>query len=148
MGLEYVHLNGILHRDIKPENIVMDKEGYLHITDFGVARIWNPENSSDTSGTPGYMAPEVLCRQNHGIAVDYYALGIITYELMLVKRPYNGKNRKDIREQILSRQVIVTPAETSWSREAIDFINLLIQRKPVNRLGLNGSQDVKNHPWF
>lgn len=45
MGLEYVHLNGILHRDIKPENIVMDKEGYLHITDFGVARIWNPENS-------------------------------------------------------------------------------------------------------
>ena len=62
MGLEYVHLNGILHRDIKPENIVMDKEGYLHITDFGVARIWNPENSSDTSGTPGYMAPEVLCR--------------------------------------------------------------------------------------
>ena len=148
MGLEYVHLNGILHRDIKPENIVMDKEGYLHITDFGVARIWNPENSQDTSGTPGYMAPEVLCRQNHGIAVDYYALGIITYELMLVKRPYNGKNRKDIREQILSRQVLVTPTETSWSHEAIDLINLLIQRKPVNRLGLNGSKDVKNHPWF
>ena len=42
----------------------------------------------------------------------------------------------------------MTPAETSWSREAIDFINLLIQRKPMNRLGLNGSQDVKNHPWF
>ena len=60
MGLEYIHSNGVLHRDIKPENIVMDETGYLRITDFGVARVWCPNNSSDTSGTPGYMAPEVM----------------------------------------------------------------------------------------
>ncbi|MFO0131659.1 MAG: protein kinase domain-containing protein [bacterium] len=51
--------------------------GYLRITDMGVARVWHPDNSKDTSGTPGYMAPEVMCRQNHGVAVDYYALGKI-----------------------------------------------------------------------
>lgn len=59
------------------------------------------DNAADTSGTPGYMAPEVMCRQNHGIAIDYYALGIIGFELMLNKRPYKGKDRKEIRDKVL-----------------------------------------------
>jgi len=61
LGLEFLHKNGIIHRDIKPENFVLDQSGYLRITDFGLARYWRPDNASDTSGTPGYMAPEVLC---------------------------------------------------------------------------------------
>jgi len=98
-----VHSNGILHRDIKPENLVFDDRGYLRTTDFGIARVWRPENHNDTSGTPGYMAPEVMCRQNHGVGVDYYALGVIGYECMLGRRPYNGRNRKEIRDQILAK---------------------------------------------
>jgi len=62
VALEYIHGKSILHRDIKPENLVFDDQGYLRVTDFGIARIWNPENSKETSGTPGYMAPEVMCR--------------------------------------------------------------------------------------
>lgn len=54
-GLEYIHNKSIIHRDIKPENLVFDEDGYLRITDFGIARQWRPENSQDTSGTPGYM---------------------------------------------------------------------------------------------
>lgn len=61
-GLEYCHEKQIIHRDIKPENLVIDDDGYVRITDFGIARIWRPENAQDTSGTPGYMAPEVMCR--------------------------------------------------------------------------------------
>lgn len=89
-------MNGILHRDIKPENLVLDTRGnensdsnndfsagYVRITDLGIARVWRPDNSSDTSGTPGYMAPEVMCRQNHGVVVDYFALGIMAYEFMM-----------------------------------------------------------------
>ena len=55
VGLEYMHNSGVIHRDIKPENLVMEHTGYVRITDLGIARIWNPENSQDTSGTPGYM---------------------------------------------------------------------------------------------
>lgn len=62
LALEYLHQKSILHRDIKPENLVFDSNGYLKITDLGIARVWNPDNSKDTSGTPGYMAPEVMCR--------------------------------------------------------------------------------------
>lgn len=149
-GLEYIHGNGVLHRDIKPENLVFESNGYVRITDFGIARVWRPDNSSDTSGTPGYMAPEVMCRQNHGVAVDYYALGIICYESMMGRRPYNGKNRKEIRDQILAKQVQIKRNEIpdGWSLEAADFINKLIQRKPINRLGLDGPAEVKGHPWF
>ena len=96
IALEYIHLKGIIHRDIKPENLGFENDGYLRLTDFGIARIWNPDNSKDTSGTPGYMAPEVMCRQNHGVAVDYFAVGVIAYECMFGKRPYVGKSRKEI----------------------------------------------------
>lgn len=91
IGLEYLHSNGILHRDIKPENLVFDNKGYLRITDLGIARIWKEDNASETSGTPGYMAPEVMCKQNHGVAVDYYAVGVLTYELMMGKVQTNKK---------------------------------------------------------
>lgn len=137
----------------------------MHITDFGIARQWRPSNASDTSGTPGYMAPEVICRQNHGVSVDYYAVGIIAYECMNGRvlfdaqktlegfekqRPYVGKTRKEIRDQILAKQVQIKKHEIpdGWSLEAADFINRLIQRKPNNRLGLNGPGEVKDHVWF
>ena len=62
LGLEYIHDKKIIHRDIKPENLVLDSEGNVRITDFGIARPLKSENYQDTSGTPGYMAPEVMCR--------------------------------------------------------------------------------------
>ena len=105
LGLEYMHNQGVIHRDIKPENIVMESNGYVRITDMGIAKILRTENSADTSGTPGYMAPEVMCRQNHGCAVDYFAVGVIGYEFMMGKRPYVGRSRKEIRDMIFAKQV-------------------------------------------
>ena len=95
-ALEYMHLNGVIQRDIKPENILVGEDGYVRVTDMGISRMWSPDNAEDTSGTPGYMAPEVMCRQNHSFAIDYYALGVIGYEMMLGHRPYRGKDRKAI----------------------------------------------------
>ena len=71
------------------------------------------------------MAPEVMCRQNHSFEVDFYALGVILFELMMGKRPYLGRTRKEIREQILSRQSVIKKSDIpeGWSVEAADFIN-------------------------
>lgn len=81
----------------------MDHKGYLRLTDFGLASYWKPNNSEDLSGTLGYVAPEIMCKQNYGIAVDYFALGVITYECMFGKRPYSGSDANQIRDQMLSK---------------------------------------------
>jgi serine/threonine protein kinase len=82
LALEYIHSCNIIHRDLKPENIVFEENGYARLTDFGVARTRKPDNLDETSGTPGYMAPEVICRMNHSFEADFFALGVITYELI------------------------------------------------------------------
>ena len=76
----------------------------MKLTDFGIAREWiaDVDNSNETSGTPGYMAPEVMCKRNHGIAADYFAIGVIAWESMFGRRPYLGKTRREIREHIVS----------------------------------------------
>ena len=150
LSLEYLHENAIIHRDIKPENLVIDSRGFVHLTDFGIARIWQPENKHETSGTPGYMAPEIICRQNHTVVSDYFALGVIGYEFMIGKRPYLGKSRKEIRDSILAKQVQIHLHEVpqGWSLDACDFINRLLQRKPQNRLGSGGIREILEHPWL
>ena len=149
LGLEYIHNNNIIHRDIKPENLVCDENGYIRITDFGVAKINKEDNSSETSGTPGYMAPEVLMGQNHSFTVDFFAIGVMGYEFMIGTRPYNGKNRKEIKHMILKKQAKIDEDEVEWSVESVDFINKCLRRKNSKRLGYNdGVKELKNHKWF
>ena len=149
-ALYYIHNKNVIHRDIKPENLVFDNKGYLHITDFGIAKFKSKINKNETSGTPGYMAPEVMKGFNHTGSVDYFAVGIITYELMMGKRPYVGKSRKEIKEQMMSKQIYVDieMIPSYWSEEAADFINKLLIRKDIKRLGFDNELDIQNHPWF
>ena len=150
LGLEYLHSNRIIHRDIKPENLVLDYKGNIKITDFGIARFEQMNNTKDTSGTPGYTSPEVMCGLQHTISVDYFALGVIAFEFMFGKRPYLGNSRKEIKEKIMAKQVRIKFDECpkNWSIYAVDFINKLLMRKPKKRLCYNGTKEVKNHPWF
>ena len=150
LALEYIHSQNIIHRDIKPENLVLESTGYLRITDFGVAKINEIDNSSETSGTPGYMAPEVILVQNHSFPSDFFALGVIGYEFMLGYRPYLGRGRKEIKHLIIAKQAKLNIDEIpeDWSDESRDFINLLLQRKPKKRLGFNGVKEIKEHAWM
>ena len=150
LALEYIHSKNIIHRDIKPENLVLESNGYVRITDFGVAKINEEDNSSETSGTPGYMAPEVILVQNHSFPSDFFALGVIGYEFMLGKRPYLGRGRKEIKQLIIAKQVKLGEEDLpeGWSKESISFINSLLQRKPMKRLGYRGVGEIKNHDWM
>lgn len=150
-GLEYIHDNNVIHRDIKPENLVLDDKGYVRITDFGIAKENMPDNSSETSGTPGYMAPEVMKGKNHSFPVDFFAIGVIGYEFMLGRRPYCGKNRKEIKDQMMSKAAVIDEKiiAQGWSQESADFINKLLERKEQKRLGYKeGARELMKHQWL
>ena len=150
LALEYIHSQKIIHRDIKPENLVLDSKGYVRITDFGVAKINEKDNSSETSGTPGYMAPEVILIQNHSYPCDFFALGVIGYEFMKGFRPYLGRSRNEIKELIKVKQAKIKKEELpeGWGDLAAEFINALLQRKPNKRLGYKNIEEIKQHPWM
>ena len=88
--------------------------------------------------------------RNHSFAVDFFALGIIGYEFMLGRRPYNGRSRREIKEQMLSKNVEINFSEipNGWSEDAADFFNKLLQRKPELRLGYKGIWELKQHRWM
>ena len=153
LSLNYIHERNVIHRDIKPENLVFGGDGYLHLTDFGIAMGYKRGDTGvlSASGTPGYMAPEAIINKPHDFAVDYFALGVIVYELMMGERPYQGRNRKEIREQMFSIEIKLDNDDMpeDWEDENIlDFINKLLARKKKKRLGYKSGEDVKNHPYF
>ena len=88
--------------------------------------------------------------RNHSFAVDFFAIGIIGYEFMLGRRPYNGRSRREIKEQMLSKNVEINFSEipNGWSEDAADFFNKLLQRKPELRLGYKGIWELKQHRWM
>ena len=150
LALEYIHSQKIIHRDIKPENLVLDINGYVRLTDFGIAIINKDDNSKESSGTAGYMAPEVMLQQGHSYPADFFALGVIGYEFMIGNRPYYGKNRKQIKDFIMAYQAKIkfNNMKKGWSENSKDFINRLLQRRPVKRLGYTGIKELKNHLWL
>ena len=153
LSLNYIHERNVIHRDIKPENLVFGGDGYLHLTDFGIAMGYKRGDTGvvSASGTPGYMAPEAIINKPHDFSVDYFALGVIVYELMMGERPYQGRNRKEIREQMFSIEIKLDNDDMpeDWEDENIlDFINKLLARKKKKRLGYKSGEDVKNHPYF
>ena len=153
LSLEYIHSKNVIHRDIKPENLVLEENGYLRLTDFGIAKkkeINRNKHNIETSGTPGYMSPEVMKSLEHSFCADFFAVGVMGYEFMKGTRPYNGKNRKEIKEQILKAQAEIKPQDINdnWSKESADFINKLLIREPEKRLGYKSIKELKEHPWL
>ena len=153
LDLIYIHEKNVIHRDLKPENLVFGGDGYLHLTDFGIAMEYHrgEQGVVSASGTPGYMAPEAIINKPHDFAADYFALGVIVYELMMGERPYQGRNRKEIREQMFSIEIKLDNDDLPEDWEdynIIDFINSLLIRKKRKRLGSKNANEVKNHPYF
>ena len=153
LSLNYIHNENIIHRDVKPENLVFDGRGYLHLTDFGIARkIKRDKLIIEKSGTPGYFAPEVLMKKPQHFSSDFFSVGVICYELLYGKKPFKGKNKKEIAEKVLYKNIKLKSKDLpegfdqdSWMP---DFINKLLKKNQSERLGYNSIEEIKNHPWF
>ena len=90
LALGFLHSKMVAHRDLKPENVLIDADGYIKVTDFGLAKIIEPEAQTNSyCGTLEYMAPEILQDKGHSFQVDWWALGILTYEMIVGFTPYS-----------------------------------------------------------
>ncbi|XP_057988769.1 probable serine/threonine protein kinase IRE4 isoform X2 [Hevea brasiliensis] len=177
LALEYLHSLGIVHRDLKPDNILIAHDGHIKLTDFGLSKIGlinstielsgpemdrnkvsgahspHTQQAEDRSrhsavGTPDYLAPEILLGTEHGYAADWWSAGIILFELLTGIPPFTAESPEIIFYNILNRKIPWPPVPDSMSYEAQDFINRLITHDPNQRLGANGSTEVKSHPFF
>ena len=94
------------------------------------------------------MAPEVMMRMPHNQSVDFWAVGVILYEIMNFKRPYNGRSKQEIKEQMLAKSVQMKHHDIpeEWSIEAADLCNRLIRRKAAERM--SSAEQIKKHPWL
>ena len=131
--------------------MIFDKNGYVHISDFGISKRVNLASKiTDPSGTPGYMAPEVLLKRAQGYTVDYFSLGVVVYEMVFGRRPYKGHNKRELLDRLLYRQVKLQPEDLpkGFSLPVLDFINRLLERKPKSRLGSKSINEIMTHEWL
>lgn len=149
-AFEYLHGKNIVYRDLKPENLVIDSKGYVKLTDFGFAKKLSKGKKTYTfCGTPEYVSPEVILSKGHDCSADYWALGVLIYELSTGEPPFQGNDPLDIYKTIVDG-IQARPMPKILSKPVRDLIFKLCCDEPTDRLGsqVNGIKDIRRHKWF
>nr|AML77815.1 putative LOV domain-containing protein [Lycium barbarum] len=177
VALEYLHCQGIIYRDLKPENVLLQSNGHVSLTDFDLSCLTSckpqlllPEinqkkkhqkgqqnpifmaepmrASNSFVGTEEYIAPEIITGAGHTSAVDWWALGILLYEMLYGYTPFRGKTRQKTFTNILHKD-LKFPGTIPASLQAKQLMYRLLHRDPKNRLGAReGANEIKQHPFF
>jgi serum/glucocorticoid-regulated kinase 2 len=146
LALEALHANNIVYRDLKPQNVLIDVDGYIKITDFGLSRQNVTKDDAKTiCGTPEYFAPEVVSRLKYGKQVDWWSLGCIIFEMITGLPPFYSENRQDLFVGIIYDDPQLPDDITP---EGKSLLSALLAKDPSQRLGSKGAFQVRDHVWF
>ncbi|CAF0899274.1 unnamed protein product [Didymodactylos carnosus] len=151
LALVFLHRHGVIYRDLKLDNILLDAEGHCKIADFGMCKegIFNGKLTSTFCGTPDYIAPEILQELDYSFSVDWWALGVLMYEMMAGQPPFEADDEDSLFESIL-RDEVLYPV---WlSKEAVHILKSFMTKNPAKRLGCvaaqGGEDAIKRHAFF
>ncbi|RPD54376.1 hypothetical protein L227DRAFT_354117 [Lentinus tigrinus ALCF2SS1-6] len=149
LALEYFHANGIIHRDLKLDNMLLTLDGHVKVADYGLCKeeMWFASKTSTFCGTPKHMAPEILLGQRYGRAVDWWAFGVLMYEMLLGQSPFGGDDEDEIFDAILEDEPLYP---NTLPRDAVSILQELLTRDPTRRLGSreDDAEEIKSHSFF
>ncbi|KAM7391077.1 hypothetical protein PAMP_021793 [Pampus punctatissimus] len=149
LGLEFLHLNKIIYRDLKLDNLLMDADGFVKITDFGLCKegMGHGDRTSTFCGTPEFLAPEVLTDDNYTRAVDWWGMGVLIFEMLVGESPFPGEDEEEVFDSIVNDDV---QYPGSLPPDAVAIIQKLLKKNPVKRLGAGerDATELKGEKFF
>ena len=145
--LDYLHNKNIIYRNLKPENILINSNGYIKISDFELSKLIEDDRTYTMCGTPGYLAPEIILNKGYGLSVDWWAFGILLYEMICGVDPFTDEDPMKIYQNILERKIKFS---SDFDNKSKSLIKHLLEPDLSKRYGnlKDGVNDIKNHEFF
>lgn len=149
LALKYFHENGVIYRDLKLDNIMLTLDGHIKVADYGLCKedMWYGSTTSTFCGTPEFMAPEILLDKKYGRAVDWWAFGVLIYQMLLQQSPFRGEDEDEIYDAILADEPLYP---IHMPRDSVSILQKLLTREPDQRLGSGptDAQEIMSQPFF
>ncbi|KAE9588174.1 putative cGMP-dependent protein kinase AGC-PKA-PKG family [Lupinus albus] len=146
-ALEDLHKNGVLYRGVSPDVLMLNQTGQIQLVDFRFGKRLSDERTFTICGMADSLAPEIVLGKGHGFPADWWALGVLIYFMLQGEMPFGSwrENELDTVAKIAKRKLYLPE---TFSPEAVDLISKLLEAEENTRLGSQGSDSVKSHPWF